>query len=269
MLSWEKIDAIPGWFMFQSYCALARPARPAGPRLGRSVRDRRVARPVGVVARFLSQGPGETLSVRPQARRAGGAARHPLGRRRAGQHRAAVGAVGRPAGQARPQGHAPERALVPHRRRTHRHRGLPRARIRQPHRQHRRHRGDRRFLLAALSGQHHRSDPLPREEPVPLPPARRRFQQGLSLPAREPAALHGLHGLRHERRAFRLRRQDHDLQDHRPVGHRRRRHHRLCRRRRPDRRPRQRAAALAHDAHPPRLGAVAASAERLADVAGR
>ena len=20
MLSWEKIDAIPGWFMFQSYC---------------------------------------------------------------------------------------------------------------------------------------------------------------------------------------------------------------------------------------------------------
>ena len=61
-----------------------------------------------------------------------------------------------------------------------------------------------------------------------------------------------------------LRRQDHDLQDHRPVGHRRRRHHRLCRRRRRDRRPRQRAAALAHDAHPPRLGAVA----RICKTAG-
>ena len=46
-------------------------------------------------------------------------------------------------------------------------------------------------------------DPLPREEPVPLPPARGRFQQGLSLPSREPAALHGLHGLGHVGGAFR------------------------------------------------------------------
>ena len=69
-------------------------------------------------------------------------------------------------------------------------------------------------------------------------------------------------------RALGLRRQDDDLQDHRAVGHRCRRHHRLRRRRGPDRRPRQRAATLAHDAHAPRLGAGAAPAERLADVAG-
>ena len=108
MLSWEKIDAIPGWFMFQSYCVWRALLDQQARVTGRPVRDRRVARPLGVGARLLSQGRRETLSVRPQARRAGGASRHPLGRRRAGQHRAIVGPVGRPAGQARPQGHAPD-----------------------------------------------------------------------------------------------------------------------------------------------------------------
>ena len=201
MLSWEKIDAIPGWFMFQSYCVWRALLDQQARDHGRPVRDRRVARPLGVGARLLSQGRREALSVRPadSTRTAVHRAIRSVGVR-ARQHRAAVGTVGRSAGQARPAGHAPDGALVPYRRRAYRHRGLSRARVRQPHRQHRRHRGDRRLLLAALSGQHHRGDPLPREEPVPFPPARGRLQQGLSLPAREPAALHGLHGVRHEPR---------------------------------------------------------------------
>ena len=195
MLSWEKIDAIPGWFMFQSYCVwralLDQQARITGDLFEIGVWRGRSA---SVLASYRKGGEKLYLCDLRLDEEAVHRAIRSVGAR-ARQHRAAVGTVGRPAGQARPAGHAPDGALVPHRRRAHRHRGLSRARARQPHRQQRRHRGDRRLLLAALPGQHDRGDPLPREEPVPFPPARGRLQQGLSLPAREPAALHGLHGV--------------------------------------------------------------------------
>src|SRR6266404_3642017 len=164
MLSWEKIDAIPGWFMFQSYC------------VWRALLDQQ------------ARASGDLFEIGVwRGRSASGLASY--------------------------------------------------------------RKGDGKPFLGVLRLA---------EEAV-----RRRLQQGLSLPAREPAALHGLHGLGHEPRAFDLWRQDHALQDDRPVGHRRGRHHRLCRRRRPDRRPRQRAAALAHDTHAPCLGCPAPPPEWL------
>ena len=151
MLSWEKIDAIPGWFMFQSYCVwralLDQQAGASGDLFEIGVWRGRSA---SVLASYRKG--DEKLYLcdlrldEPAVQRA-----IRVGRRQARQHRAAVGPVGRPAGQARPAGHAPDGALVPYRRRAYRHRGLSRARVRQPDRQHRGHRGDRRFLLAALS----------------------------------------------------------------------------------------------------------------------
>ena len=135
MLSWEKSTPFRAGSCSSPTASGRALLDQQARQIGRPVRDRRVARLLGVGARLLPQGRREALSVRPAAGRGGGASRHPLGGSRAGEHRAAVGPLGRPAGQARPQGHAPDRALVPHRRRAHRHRGLPRARIRRPHRQ--------------------------------------------------------------------------------------------------------------------------------------
>ena len=53
MLSWEKIDALPGWFLFQSYCVVSPlPARQAGVNGGWGG---------ALVAMRVRRGPGEVL----------------------------------------------------------------------------------------------------------------------------------------------------------------------------------------------------------------
>ena len=138
-----------------------------------------------------------------------------------------------------------------HRRRAHRHRGLSRARIRQSHRQYPGHRRGRRLLLAALPANTTEVVRYMEKNPFHFRLLAVGFNKTICAGPRA-CRVTWISWLGHVGRAARLWRQDHDLQDDGPwdtdaVGITDFR--RGCRR---HRRSRQRAAALADDAQPPR-----------------
>src|SRR3954453_21291106 len=165
MLSWEKIDAIPGWFMFQSYCVwralLDQQARITGDLFEIGVWRGRSA---SVLASYRKGGEKLYLCDLRLDEEAVQRAIRSVGAEPVNIVPLSGPSADLPARLDLQAMHQTVRWF--HIDGEHTGTAVSANSSGEPHRQSRRHHRDRRFILAPLSGKHHRSHPLLEKNPL-------------------------------------------------------------------------------------------------------